>query len=171
MNGTNQPKYKLLMQEDITALSNLSSCSQLILLTGVCPGAARAKQRGGDGEVENMSTRLPGRKNQGLREVFTSPSPASPLPSFPFQGTDFKLIQRETKQGGRTERSPPASLWNTQVLGKRVRCGANMAADPKPLEKLLNVTGSNFIPVLHSWSLLPVHRLVPAAMPPLHLTN
>lgn len=123
-------------------------CKRTSLHWATCPAAASSfswlafvlEQRGGDGEMVNMFTKLPGRKNQGLREVFTSltscTSFTAPMLSFPGCWFQTNSERNKTRQKNSERKiSTCISLWNTQVWGKRVRCGANMAADPKPLEK------------------------------------
>ena len=90
---------------------------------------------------------------QGLREVLVSSVPALPLPSLPFQGADFILTQRETKQGRAGERekslSVPLSIPHGS-WGGGVGEAESGAAYPKPLKRLSRVTASNFTHVVQT---------------------
>lgn len=166
MNKINEPKYQVLinlMREDVSALQ--LAVEQPVQLNPARPPvrglfwSSQGPSRGwGQGNGKTFS-KLGGRMKQGLREVLIFSVPALPLPSLPFQGADFILIQRETKQGKAGERekslsaplSVPHSSW-----GGGIGEAESGVAYPKPLKRLSRVTGSNFTRIVQTL-LTPAH--------------
>ena len=119
--------------------------------------------------MEKTFAKLGGGMKQGLMEVLVSSAPASPLPSLPFQGADFTLIQRETKDGraGEREKSPSAALSVPHgSWGGGVGEAESAAAYPKPPQRLSKVKFSQIFTMLSGLcSLLPT-GFFPASSPP-----